>query len=226
MPGHGLSDGVEYPRHELRPFQVGLFAALLTGLGLAGVPVVGNSLGGMTALWLALDAGALVTQVVILGVPATALPGARPDVLLSLLSLRGINRLVLALPSTPLTSHLALRNALGGRTVDRLPRELLAIHSLARRRPAFARTISTWMPATHVWRGAPGGIALTDAELASVRQPVHFIWGERDAFGGPEIARRAAAIIPNATVDTFDCGHHPQLSDPARCARAISAALS
>jgi pimeloyl-ACP methyl ester carboxylesterase len=86
MPGHGLSDGVDYSDRDLRPFQTGLFAALLTGLGLTHVAVVGNSLGGMTALWLALDAGDLVSRVVILGVPATALPGARPDLLLSLLS--------------------------------------------------------------------------------------------------------------------------------------------
>ena len=106
MPGHGLSDGVDYSDRDLRPFQTGLFKALLTGLGLTHVPVVGNSLGGMTALWLALDGGDLVSHVVILGVPATALPGARPDLLLSLLSVRGLNRALLALPATSTTSRL------------------------------------------------------------------------------------------------------------------------
>src|SRR5262245_22045684 len=100
MPGHGLSDGVDYSGRDVRAFQVGLFTALLTGLGLTNVPVVGNSLGGMTALWLALDAGDLVSHVVILGVPATSLLGARPGLLLSLLSVRGFNRLLLALPAT------------------------------------------------------------------------------------------------------------------------------
>src|SRR5262245_24729949 len=56
MPGHGLSDAVDYSDRDLRTFQTGLFVALLTGLGLTHVPVVGNSFGGMTALWLALDA--------------------------------------------------------------------------------------------------------------------------------------------------------------------------
>src|SRR5262249_54599286 len=58
---------------DVRALQTAMFAALLTGLGLTRVPVVSNSLGGMTALWLALDAADLVSQVVILGVPATAL---------------------------------------------------------------------------------------------------------------------------------------------------------
>jgi pimeloyl-ACP methyl ester carboxylesterase len=225
MPGHGLSDSVDYSDRELRALQTGLFTALLTGLGLTNVPVVGNSLGGMTALWLALDAGELVSQVVILGVPATSLPGARPGLLLSLLSVRGLNRLLLALPATAATSRFSVRTALGANIAGRLPPELFTIHSLARRRPEFARTMATWMPATHAWRSARNGVVLTDGELAMLRQPVHFVWGDHDAFGGPEMARRAAAVIPRASVETLPCGHHPQLSDPRACARAIAAVL-
>jgi pimeloyl-ACP methyl ester carboxylesterase len=58
-----------------------------------------------------------------------------------------------------------------------------------------------------------------------LRQPVHFVWGDHDAFGGPEMARRVAAVIPRASVETLPCGHHPQLSDPRACARAIAAVL-
>src|SRR5215470_4391393 len=143
MPGHGLSDGVDYSDRDLRAFQTGLFTAFLDGLGLTHVPVVGNSLGGMTALWLALDAGDRVSHVVVVGVPATALRGAQPDLLLSLLSVRWLNRMLLALPATAATSRLSIRTALGAETVDRVPPELFAIHSLARRRPEFAQTIAT-----------------------------------------------------------------------------------
>src|SRR5262249_9571259 len=152
MPGHGLSDGVDYSNRDARAFQTNLFAALLTGLGLTHVPVVGNSLGGMTALWLALDTADLGSQGGILGGPATALPGAQPGLLLSLLSVPGLNRLLLAMPATPTTSRLSLRTALGADALDRAPPELFTIHSLARRRPEFARTMATWMPATHAWR--------------------------------------------------------------------------
>jgi len=225
MPGHGLSDGVDYSNRDVRAFQTAIFTALLTRLGLTRVPVVGNSLGGMTALWLALDAADLVSQVVILGVPATALPGAQPGLLLSLLSVPGLNRLLLAMPATPTTSRLSLRTALGAESLDRVPSELFTIHSLARRRPEFARTMATWMPATHSWGRAQSDVVLTDRELATLRQPVHFVWGDRDAFGGPEMARRAAEVIPRASVETLRCGHHPQLSEPGACARAIAAVL-
>jgi pimeloyl-ACP methyl ester carboxylesterase len=85
--------------------------------------------------------------------------------------------------------------------------------------------MATWMPATHAWRRACSGVVLTDGELATLRQPVHFVWSDHDAFGGPEMARRAAAVIPRASVETLRCGHHPQLSDPAACAHAIAAVL-
>jgi pimeloyl-ACP methyl ester carboxylesterase len=78
MPGHGLSDAVDYSDRDVRAFQIGLFTALLSGLGLTNVPVVGNSLGGMTALWLALDAADLVSQVVILGDPRRRWPARSP----------------------------------------------------------------------------------------------------------------------------------------------------
>src|SRR5262245_55352123 len=226
MPGHGLSDAVDYSSGNVRASQASLFTALFAGLGLTRIPVVGHSLGGMTALWLALDAGDLVSQVVILGVPATSLPGAKPDLLLSLLSTRGLNRLLLAVPATPVTSRLSLRTALGADAVDRMPPELLTIHSLARRRPEFARTIATWMPRTHAWRSARPGVVLTDDQLATLRQPVHFIWGDHDAFGTPEMARRAAAVIPQASVAILRGGHHLQLSDPVSCAHAIAAVLA
>src|SRR5262245_17693985 len=109
MPGHGLSDGIDYSGRDLRTFQVDLFRQVVAELGWEGVPIVGNSLGGMTALWLALDAPTLVSRVGIIGVPATALPGARPDLLLSMLSIPWLNRLVLALPASAWTSRVALR---------------------------------------------------------------------------------------------------------------------
>jgi pimeloyl-ACP methyl ester carboxylesterase len=132
---------------------------------------------------------------------------------------------LLALPATATTSRLSMRTALGPVGAERVPPELWAIHSLGRRRPEFASTIATWMPRTHAWRRARSEVVLTDGELATLRQPVHFVWGEHDAFGGPEMARRAAAVIPRASVATLRCGHHPQLSDPGACARAIAAVL-
>ncbi len=37
---------------------------------------------------------------------------------------------------------------------------------------------------------------LTDAELQHIAAPVLMVWGDDDLYGGPEIGRRAAAVIP------------------------------
>jgi pimeloyl-ACP methyl ester carboxylesterase len=143
-----------------------------------------------------------------------------------LLSVRGLNRVLLALPSSTFSSRVAVRRALGANLEARLPDELFALHSRARRRGAFARTIATWMPETHRWRTGHEGVVLADRELGALRQPVHFFWGESDPFGGPEIARLVAAKIRTASVETYPAAHHPQLSCPTACARSLSAFLA
>lgn len=226
MPGHGLSGVVDYSGRQPRAFQVELFGKVCRALNLRNVPIVGNSLGGMTALWLALDAPELIARLVILGVPATALRGARPDLILSLLSVPYLNRVVLAAPATVLTSRIGMRNALSASAGTALAPELFQVHALVRRRPEFRTTISTWMAATHVWRGAEQSVVIPDHELARLHQPTLFIWGERDVFGGPDIASRAAGFMPNARVEVLSAGHHPQLTSAPQCADLINPFLS
>jgi pimeloyl-ACP methyl ester carboxylesterase len=225
MPGHGLSGEVNYHGKELRAFQVALFREVAASLGLQNSPIIGNSLGGMTALWLALDAPELVSRLVILGVPATALQGAQPDLILSLLSMPVLNRLVLAIPATTFTSRMAMRGALAASDQVLAP-ELFEIHALARRRREFALTVASWMAATHVWRGAREGVVISHEELARLRQPTLFIWGERDIFGGPEIAKRAARVMPVARVEILPTGHHPQLTATSQCASLVERFLA
>ena len=40
----------------------------------------------------------------------------------------------------------------------------------------------------------------SDDELRSIEVPVRFILGDDDVYGRPEIGRRAAALMPDATV--------------------------
>lgn len=56
LPGHGLSGAVDYRSLDLRRKFVVDVTAILDQLEIAQATVVGNSLGGMYALWLALAA--------------------------------------------------------------------------------------------------------------------------------------------------------------------------
>lgn len=52
-------------------------------------------------------------------------------------------------------------------------------------------------------------LALTQDAKAKIRQPVLLIWGDRDPFGGVDIAREFAAGLPDATLNILPAGHAP-----------------
>ncbi len=226
FPGHGLSDGVDYRNHDPRQHTVAMLRQLLSELGLGAVPLVGNSLGGMAALWLAVEEPSLVSRAVILGVPAVALPGGRLNWILALLSVPGINRLLLSLPSSPKQSRRMMKDSPGSAAWARSPQEVFEIHHLAGRRPEFALTLSTMLQTATRWFSPRPHIVLADSEIAGLHQPVRFLWGDNDMFGGPEIAERAADLMQDAAVAVYPGGHHPQLDDPERCGKFVSEFLT
>ena len=226
FPGNGLSGGVDYRKHDPRHHTVAMLRQLLSELGLGPVPLVGNSLGGMSALWLTVDEPNLVSHLVILGLPAVGLPGGGPDLVLSLLSVPGINRLLLSLPSSPNRSRSLLKAPLGRAAWAQTPQEVFEIHHLASRRPEFALTLSTMLQTAARWFSARPHIVLADSEIAGLHQPVRFLWGDNDMFGGPEIGERAADLMPDAAIAIHPGGHHLQLDDPKRCGRFVSEFLA
>ena len=226
FPGHGLSDAVDYRRHDTRAHVVAMLRQLLSELGLGAASLVGNSLGGAASFWLTIDEPDLVDRLVILGVPGPVLPGVRPDLVLGLLSVPGFNRLLMKLPSSPNRSRNLSKAALGQTALARTPAEMFEIHHLASRRPQFALTLSTFLQTTLRLRSAQPHALLSDSELDGVSRPTHFIWGDDDIFGGPEMGERAAALMKHATLAVHPGGHFLQFTDPERLGRAISGFLS
>src|SRR5690348_4910793 len=98
LPGHGLSDPVDYRRGEVREHARRLIDDIFNALGLGQAPVVGHSLGGMFALWHAAGSER-ISELSAVGVPAVALPGARVRMPLSPLTVRGLGDAVLRSPS-------------------------------------------------------------------------------------------------------------------------------
>lgn len=62
-------------------------------------------------------------------------------------------------------------------------------------------------------------------ELARVRQPMHFVWGERDPFGTPDAGEAAVRVTLDARLTTVAAGHLPWVDEPDRCAAVVQALI-
>jgi 2-hydroxy-6-oxonona-2,4-dienedioate hydrolase len=224
-PGFGLGDGFDYRHADLRRHGVALLGSLLDALGLESVTIVGSSGGGQWGMWLAVDAPQRVHALVPMGIPAVCLPGMRPTAGIRMLSLPGLGRLSFAVP---LPSAAATGRMLADADAH-LPEhpEIVAAYHAARRLPGYgAAAAATFRRSLQVGGRARRTMVLTDEEQTRISQPVLFVWGEREPLGSPEIAHRAAALMPHARVEVVrDAWHHPWLADPAHVAHLLSTFL-
>jgi pimeloyl-ACP methyl ester carboxylesterase len=63
-------------------------------------------------------------------------------------------------------------------------------------------------------------LALIPDLLRSVTRPTYFLWGERDTFGGPDVTRALAELLPTATLEILPRGGHLLwLDDPVQAAQ-------
>ena len=62
---------------------------------------------------------------------------------------------------------------------------------------------------------------LSEVQLRQLSAPVLMIWGDEDPYGGPEIGRRACALLPDARLEVIPGRHAPFLDDPERCGALI-----
>lgn len=226
LPGHGRSDRMDFRGVPVRRWYDTLLGSLLDALGLERVPIVGHSLGGMLAMWLALDAPERVPAIVAAGTPAVAFPGTRGDLLLGMLATPGLGHLALAFP-TPLAMYrVFLAPSAGFHALRVSPPEVFETSYLASRLPGAARSISSWLPRVMRGRGAQPEHVMSEEELGRVRQPVLLIWGDQDTFCPPERVRAAVAAMPNARLETMPGGHEVWLDEPERSGQLVSAFLS
>ena len=227
LPGFGLSDAFDYCGRSLREHAVAQLTSLLDALDLERVPVIGTSLGGMWALCLAVDAPERITALASLGVPAVALPGMRGDPFFTALSTPGLRQLVARIgsPSVAVTRRSGAHGAIGPRAAERAPEGFFEVVHEGMRQPGFRTAMLShmWL-AMRLGRPRPENF-LSDAELQRIAAPVLMIWGDEDPYGGPEIGRRATALIPDAQLEVMPGRHAPFLDDPQRCGDVINRLL-
>ncbi|UGT54635.1 alpha/beta fold hydrolase [Nocardia asteroides] len=224
LPGHNLAPPYRWQGLSLRDLAVDVVTGTLDELGLARTLLVGSSLGGLFALWTALDAPHRVTGIATLGAPATALPGTRPTAAMvsTARARRGrIDEWSMRLPAPRMVARAALAQALGADTARGMSDDLVDLHSLPLRLPGQAASYRALLRRLIQDRAPRPETVLTDAELARIDRPALFVWGERDVFAPPERARPSIAKIPGARLAVVPGGHSPWLDDTASCAALL-----
>ena len=215
-PGFGLTPYVDH-RRGLRRLAVGFVSDVLDGLGLDRADFVVNSMGGLWTFWLALEQPERVVTMSQLGSPALV-EGTMPPFPMRLLSVPGLNWLVYRAPSPPLLK-------LMGQDPLTTPTELIQAFQAARNMPDFEPAWLSLLEAC-LSVGEPR-VRFTATDLAHVKSPTLLIWGNRDPFGGLDVARKVAAALPGSKlVELPEQGHLPWIGDPDRCAAEVDSFLS
>jgi pimeloyl-[acyl-carrier protein] methyl ester esterase len=226
LPGFGLSDPHDYAGRTLREHAVAQIGSMLDALGLERATIVGTSLGAMWALCMALEQPERVTSVVGLGIPAVALAGMRGNAFFRAMTTPGVRALASRAPApkTAKATRRAMAGAIGRPALATLPDSYLEVVRATMLMPGWRLAMSSHLNlAMRSGRARPENL-FTDDELRSIRVPVRLILTDRDVYGGPEIGRRAVALMPDAVLDVLPGGHAPFLDDPELCAQLVSSA--
>lgn len=214
-PGCGLSDPIDFSRLELRSFLTTFAAALVEALELERVSVVGNSIGGTTALWLAADRPEVVERLVLIGAPPFVLDRDAP-LAMRLMSLSFIARKALASSNPEDLDGLFVR--MGHRSGTVGP-EMIELAAASRGLPGYFEGFQGLLS------GATGVIgrrvAAPATELARIEQPTLLIWGRNDTHGPAATGRRMVSVMPHGSLEVCGDGHMPWLDEPERSGALI-----
>jgi pimeloyl-ACP methyl ester carboxylesterase len=181
--------------------------------------VIGNSLGGRTALQAALDCPDSVQSLVLL-CPAVALRRMRQLAPLVRLVRDEISSLPLVVPR-PLARG-ALRRLFAD--PSRLPQPWCdaAVDEFLRLQRNRANRYATLSALRHIYLDEPFGTDGFWDRLPLLRPPALFVWGARDVLVPAGFARHVTAALPTAqSVILPDCGHVPQFERPEQTAALI-----
>lgn len=218
LPGYGGTEGFDRPH---RVADLGGWAAeVLASLAPSGAAVVGCSMGGATALWLALERPDMVRAVV----PVSSYGLARRSVVHPLVRLwprtGGARRVArIAAGSTP-----------GARAVQslifsnpaRINRDMVASFRAEAAVQIDRQSFRAFLQGEVTDRGY--ATCFLD-RLSELRQPALFIHGRLDPLVGCRHARHAARLVPGAAILTPVAGHWPQRERPRVVGPALLAFL-
>lgn len=218
LPGLGQSPQLAA---DYRPRQLArLMGGFLDELGIESAAVVGSSLGGLVALYLAVEQPERITALTLI---ASAGLGYSVNPIFNALAVPILGELALGWVRLP---PLAIQRAfLRGQFLFYDPRRAPdnwyeAQVELARQRTFMPATLGL-MRAQYNPESQPETVLPL---LGEIRQPTLILWGENDLVASSRHALAARRVRPDSTTVLFSsCGHLPHIEYPAECADQICA---
>ena len=228
LPGHGLSDpmasaigdptGLAIRRH--RTQAVDLLGSALDALDIGSAVIGGNSIGGLWALWLAIDRPERVASVVLFGCPALVL-----DAIPRWSLLGPIRRMLRHGPLSLDATRQVLSRVAGPHALKAVADELVeAEHHAQALAGDRAAAVSLLELSVRLGRHRQD-LGVGENDLRQVDRPVLLLWADRDRFGGLDVGRRVVDLLPAAKLCALRGGHLPWLDAPASCATAVERLL-
>lgn len=217
LPGFGYS---AKPSAEYSPaFFERFVGAYLDALDLGPTALVGNSLGGLIALRLALSEP---TQVTALGLIDSAGLGRGVAYALRLPTLPGYGEAAVVWGKTPFgaAQRTWLRVPLLFASPERVPAEWLEEQYWLTQLPAFTEATMAALRAQVDLRGQRE--VLVD-QLPHLEIPTLIIWGKRDRVFPYSQGQKAVSLLQQGFFELIpDCGHLPHVEQPDRFVAVLS----
>lgn len=211
LPGSG---GSARPLDDYSPaFFTRFVAAFLDALGVDHAAVIGNSLGGLVGLRLALAEPQRVTA---LGLVSSGGLGREVTYALRSLALPGYGKLAVAWGKRrPGAAQRALgRAALVFARPRGAPREWIEEQYRLARLPGF---LEAQLATVRAQVGLKGQREVLVDRLAQLERPTMVVWGTRDRVLPYSQAKEAFSRLPEGYLELIpECGHLPQVEQPER----------
>lgn len=219
-PGHGLSDPIDYSHLDYQKNAIEFIRSFMESVGLQKASLLGNSMGGYFALCFGLAYPERVDRLILIGAPAGLNRWIPP--MLRLMGTKGINKILAKTLARPSIANLKMihNKMLVARTyhLPELYFENGYYHMLL---PQVAKSQRTMLENVLDLKGWKKKYYLSD-QLDQLKPPVHFIWGDQDAFENHHSGRKKARKIREHTFEVVkNAGHCPWLDQAEECARLI-----
>lgn len=226
-PGCGLSAplGRTLDVELLREHAETLVIDVLDALELQSADLVATSFGGYTAMRTAAAHPQRVRRVVHFGWLVGA-PVARLSPFMRLAGVRWLAHLGTAMKPNErmirsMLTRIGLRNALATGAMSQV--HIDAFLALMRDTDTMRNELRTGAGRFLSFRGLDERLILPDSLLESITQPVYFLWGEDDPFGGADVAAQVVDRIPNAELELMPgAGHAVWMDDAAHAAHVTA----